>query len=122
MSVTIKISDTKINDEASVMNNLTINASSNNSIELKQVEINDKAELLNNISELQADEILKQLEIQADLLRKSGRENQDLKNLLLAVKKPESSIKKILIEHLPNLLTGTLANIVSGIIMGQKLS
>lgn len=117
MNIQIKMTNTKISDKVKTMKNMTVVGIDNVNVEMDNVEIKDEAEFLNNLTDRQIDVILERLEEQAELLKKNGKEYNEIENLLRDVKQNRFSSREILKQYLPNLLTGTLANVLSGIIM-----
>ena len=118
MGITIKMTNTKISDNAKVMNNMTGNHSDNINIEMDGVQIGNTAEILNNLTDTQTNEILYLLKEQAKKMHNTEKEYQQIIKLLLDIDQEKNfSPKQILKQHMPDLLTGTLANIISSVIL-----
>lgn len=117
MDVKIKMTNTKISDKAKVISNMTVSDIGDVNVEMDCVEIKDEAEFLNNLTNIQIDELLSQLKEQIKLLEKTSKEYNEIRNLLADVEKSRLPAREILKQYLPNLLTGTLANILGNIAM-----
>lgn len=117
MGIKINIQNTKITDDARAFNDMKINGLNDVNVEMDHVEIKDKAELLNNMTDIQIDEVLNRLEKQTELLEKTSEEYQEISNLLTEVQQNRPNVRKILGQHLPNLLTGTLANVLGNLLL-----
>lgn len=117
MDIKINMANTKISDKAKVLSNMTVSSISDINVGMDRVEIKDEAEFLNNLTDVQIDELLSKLKDQAQLLEKTGEEYEEIRNLLADVQQSRFPAREILKQYLPNLLTGTLANIFGNIIM-----
>lgn len=120
MDIKIKATNTNMSDKSKVMEGITVGGIDNISVEMDNVEIKDEAKFLNNLTDRQVDSVLERLEEQMELLEKNREEYEEIKNLLADIRQGKSPAREILKQHLPNLLTGTLANVLSGIVMGIK--
>lgn len=116
MGIHITIKDTKFSNQAKAINNLKSNNKGEIDIEMDNVEITDEASVLNNMTDVQVDEVINQLKIQASLFEKTKEDYEKIENLLADIKNTQYSPKKVLQQHLSNLLTGTTANVVGAII------
>ena len=80
------------------------------------VEISDEARFLDDLTDTKADEILKQLKEQEKLLEKTSQEYCRIQELLNDMQTGGYSAREVLVRHLPNLLSGTLANIIGNVV------
>ena len=116
MGININITNSEITDQAKLMNNMTINSTSNVNVGMNNVKIGNQAEILNNMTQDQFDEFIIQIKEQVNLLNKTDAEYSTIKNMLLDIQKNNSSAREIVRHYLPDLFTGTLSGIASNII------
>lgn len=117
MGIKIEITDSKFSDDAIVINGWNVSDASDVNVRMSHVEVKDNVEILNNLTDKQIDEVLERLEVQTELLEKTSGEYAEIKNLLAEVQRKKSPAREILKQHLPSILTGALANILSGMLM-----
>lgn len=110
------MTNTKISDKAEVMSGIKASNLNNINVEMDHVNINDEARFLDDLTDTQADEILEQLKEQEKLLEKTSQEYCRIQELLDDMQKGGCSARDVLVRHLPNLLTGTLANIIGNVV------
>lgn len=91
LGIQIKLLNTKIDGRGKALNNLRSGDMGNINIEMDHVEVTDKAELLNEMIDMKADEGMEKL-------------------------KNKSAAQEVLRKQLPNLVTGTLANVIGNIV------
>lgn len=117
MEINIKMTNTKISDKAKAISDMTVHDVDNINIEMDGVEIKNEAKFLDNLTDAQIDEVLNQLKEQVELLEKTDEEYKEIRTLFADMQKSKLSTREILKQHLPNLLTGTLSNIISNVII-----
>lgn len=117
MALNIKITNSEITGQSSVLNNLKINSNQNVDLEIADTKINDMALVLDNMSDIQIDDIINQLTIQAQRLGETEKEYAAIQELLTDIKKSKYTLREALKKHLPSLLIGTLSNIISELIL-----
>lgn len=115
MDIKIKMTNTKISDKVNVISNMSVSDIGDINVEMDGVEINGDAEVLNNLTDTQIYKLLDQLKEQTKFLKETDKEYKEIKNLLADVQKSKLSAREVLKQYLPNLLTGTLANILGNI-------
>lgn len=115
MGINIRITNSEISDKAEVMNGIT---GSDIAVEVDRVKIDHEAKVLNDMTDAQVRNLLEQLEEQTKQLKKNGEEYSKIMSLFADINKEPTSAKRVLTQHLPGLLTGTLANVISGLLLG----
>lgn len=116
MEINVRMTNTKIGDKAEVMSGIKASNLNNVNVEMDNVEIDNQARFLADLTDTKADEILKQLKEQEKLLEKTSQEYCRIQELLDDVQKGGGSAREVLVRHLPNLLSGTLANIIGNVV------
>lgn len=117
MAINIEMTNTKMRGNSRVIDNLEHDTEEDITIKMSHVDLKDCAKILNYMTDSQADEILLKLKEQQNILEKTDREYQEIQTLLLEVQNAKISVKEVLKQQLPNLFTGTLANIISSVIV-----
>ncbi len=112
MGINIKVTNTKMCNQAKALNGLAGSSSDDINIDLDGVDMKDEAELLNNMTSTQVDHVMQKLEEYAMTLDQTERDYVEIKNLFADMQRHRLSAKEALRQHLPNLLTGALANII----------
>lgn len=115
MGINIKVNNTKMSDKVKALNNVASSSLDDISIELNDVDMKDEAELLNNLTNTQINEVLKKLEDHAKLLEQTGKDYEEIKELFEDLQNSRLSAREVLRQHVPNLITGTLANIIGNL-------
>lgn len=116
MQINVKMTNTKIGDKANVMSGMRASNLDNVNVEMDGVEISDEARFLDDLTDTKADEILKQLKEQEKLLEKTSQEYCRIQELLNDMQTGGCSAREVLVRHLPNLLSSTLANIIGNVV------
>lgn len=116
MEINVRMTNTKIGDKAEVMSGIKASNLNNVNVEMDNVEIDNQARFLADLTDTKADEILKQLKEQEKLLEKTSQEYCRIQELLDDMHKGGCSAREVLVRHLPNLLSSTLANIIGNVV------
>ena len=116
MQINVKMTNTKIGDKANVMSGMRASKLDNVNVVMDGVEISNEARFLDDLTDAQADEILQQLKEQGKLLEKTSQEYCRIQELLNDMQTGGCSAREVLVRHLPNLLSSTLANIIGNVV------
>lgn len=117
MEINVKMTNTKISDQAEVMSSMRASNLDNVNVAMDGVEISNEARFLADLTDAKADEILQQLKEQENLLEKTSQEYCRIQELLNDMQTGGCSAREVLVRHLPNLLSSTLANIIGNVVV-----
>ncbi len=117
MAVSISVRDSTISGNSQVLNNFKSIGSQDISVDIRNISVNDAAQILNNMTDFQISEIVQQLINKQQQLDCSSKEFKEIRDITEKMKNKKGQAKRILLQCLPNLLTGTISDILSDIIM-----
>lgn len=116
MQINVKMTNTKIGDKTNVMSGMRASNLDNVNVAMDGVEISDEASFLADLTETKADEIFQQLKEQKKMLEKTSQEYYTIQELINDMQTDGRSAREVLVRHLPNLLSSTLANIIGNVV------
>lgn len=118
MQINIKMKNSTLNGRSKSLNDIQTSDNTVFDISLEDTHVNDDAELLNGINNLDNDDTEKLLEKilllenKTEILENEYRIIQKMKEEKLKQQSPKSILKK----YLPDLMVGTLVNVISSYI------
>lgn len=110
MAISISISNSEFKGKSKVLNNRQVrNSSQEVEVALDGVKVEDEVELLNDAS---VDGLLEAIEKAAEYLERDSKEKRLVKQMMREINTQNQSRKSILKKYVPELIVGTLANVI----------
>ncbi len=120
MAISINIEDSTISGNSQVLNNFKSSGTQDINVDIKNISVNDAAQILNNMTDVQISEIMQELTSKQKQLDCKSKEYKEVCDIIEKTRNEKRQAKMTLLQHLPNLLTGTISNIISDIIMRHR--
>ena len=115
MAINISISNSAINGRSKVLGDVRIKGATDIDVNIDNLMVNDNAELLNRLEILDdthITELVKEIEKEVVQSEKNGKEYEIVQQMIEKINIANQSKRSIIKEYIPELLVGTLANII----------
>lgn len=115
MAINISISNSAINGRSKVLGNVRIKGATDIDVNIDNLMVNDNAELLNRLEILDdthITELVKEIEKEVVQSEKNGKEYEIVQQMIEKINIANQSKRSIIKEYIPELLVGTLANVI----------
>ena len=115
MAINISISNSAINGRSKVLGDVRIKGATDIDVNIDNLMVNDNAELLNRLEILDdthITELVKEIEKEVVQSEKNGKEYEIVQQMIEKINIANQSKRSIIKEYLPELLVGTLANVI----------
>ncbi|MCI6064984.1 hypothetical protein MR818_06380 [bacterium] len=115
MEINISISNSAINGRSKVLGDVRIKGATDIDVNIDNLMVNDNAELLNRLEILDdthITELVKEIEKEVVQSEKNGKEYEIVQQMIEKINIANQSKRSIIKEYIPELLVGTLANVI----------
>ena len=115
MAINISISNSAINGRSKVLGDVRIKGATDIDVNIDNLMVNDNAELLNRLEILDdthITELVKEIEKEVVQSEKNGKEYEIVQQMIEKINIAHESKRSIIKEYIPELLVGTLANVI----------
>ncbi|CUN53794.1 hypothetical protein [Roseburia inulinivorans] len=115
MAINISISNSAINGRSKVLGDVRIKGATDIDVNIDNLMVNDNAELLNRLEILDdthITELVKEIEKEVVQSEKNGKEYEIVQQMIEKINIANQSKRSIIKEYIPELLVGTLANVI----------
>lgn len=115
MAINISISNSAINGRSKVLGDVRIKGATDIDVNIDNLMVNDNAELLNRLEILDdthITELVKEIEKEVVQSEKNGEEYEIVQQMIEKINIANQSKRSIIKEYIPELLVGTLANVI----------
>lgn len=115
MAINISISNSAINGRSKVLGDVRIKGATDIDVNIDNLMVNDNAELLNRLEILDdthITELVKEIEKEVVQSEKNGKEYEIVQQMIEKINITNQSKRSIIKEYIPELLVGTLANVI----------
>lgn len=115
MAINISISNSAINGRSKVLGDVRIKGATDIDVNIDNLMVNDNAELLNRLEILDdthITELVKEIEKKVVQSEKNGKEYEIVQQMIEKINIANQSKRSIIKEYIPELLVGTLANVI----------
>lgn len=115
MAINISISNSAINGRSKVLGDVRIKGATDIDVNIVNLMVNDNAELLNRLEILDdthITELVKEIEKEVVQSEKNGKEYEIVQQMIEKINIANQSKRSIIKEFIPELLVGTLANVI----------
>lgn len=115
MAINISISNSAINGRGKVLGDVRIKGATDIDVNIDNLMVNDNAELLNRLEILDdthITELVKEIEKEVVQSEKNGKEYEIVQQMIEKINIANQSKRSIIKEYIPELLVGTLANVI----------
>lgn len=115
MAINISISNSAINGRSKVLGDVRIKGATGIDVNIDNLMVNDNAELLNRLEILDdthITELVKEIEKEVVQSEKNGKEYEIVQQMIEKINIANQSKRSIIKEYIPELLVGTLANVI----------
>ena len=115
MAINISISNSAINGRSKVLGDVRIKGATDIDVNIDNLMVNDNAELLNRLEILDdthITELVKEIEKEVVQSEKNGKEYEIVQQMIEKINIANQSKRSIIKEYIPELLVGTLANLI----------
>lgn len=109
--IEITIYDAEVQGDTKIMNGTSPSDDRKVRFRMEHTTVKGALELLNNMTDQQVNQLTECIAEQVKQMDRRSVEYQELYRLLAETKKPHTSIRRVIAEHLPELVTGTLSNL-----------
>jgi len=109
------ISNSAINGRSKVLGDVRIKGATDIDVNIDNLMVNDNAELLNRLEILDdthITELVKEIEKEVVQSEKNGKEYEIVQQMIEKINIANQSKRSIIKEYIPELLVGTLANVI----------
>lgn len=115
MAINISISNSTINGRSKVLGDVRIKGAADIDVNIDNLMVNENAELLNRLEILDdthITELVKEIEKEVEQSEKNGKEYEIVQQMIEKINIANQSKRSIIKEYIPELLVGTLANVI----------
>ena len=115
MAINISISNSAINGRSKVLGDVRIKGATDIDVNIDNLMVNDNAELLNwleILDDTHITELVKEIEKEVVQSEKNGKEYEIVQQMIEKINIANQSKRSIIKEYIPELLVGTLANVI----------
>ena len=115
MAINISISNSAIIGRSKVLGDVRIKGATDIDVNIDNLMVNDNAELLNRLEILDdthITELVKEIEKEVVQSEKNGKEYEIVQQMIEKINIANQSKRSIIKEYIPELLVGTLANVI----------
>lgn len=116
MAVNISVKNSEFNGKSKVLSNMQLRDNTDLDVSIDNISVDNEAEFLNRIKYLDntnVDKLMEKIQEAADKLEEKEHEYMTVQMMMEEVREQKQPKKNILIKYLPELLVGTLANVIS---------
>lgn len=122
--IDISINNSEIKGKSKVLGDVSVTGTPDINVRIENSKIEENAELLERLTLLDdthIDELIKNIESTAVVLEKNGSEYEMIQHMLREFSVSHHSKRGIIKKYIPELLVGTLANVIATYLNGLQL-